>query len=714
MRFTRRREPWARAWIGLIAASTAGPATSRPGALRGGAGRLRRVVATVGVALVFAALTMAVTFPLSVGLHDHVPNLGDPLHVAWILSWDVHALTTAPARLFDANTIYPLETTLALSEHMLGVVPLFAVPYLVTGNEIFALNVVILLSFVLSGLAVFALVRAWTGSAWAGLVAGVVFAFAPIRTGHLDHAQLMQFYWTPFALFCLERYLARRRTRDLVGFAVCWTMQGLSSVYLTYLSVFAVVVYAVVRLAADRGTWERDVLIRVGAAFGAVAAVVALVHLPYVDVQHRWRAAWGEEWIVRFSASPLDYVGGRLMDALVGRVGSGVFAWEKVVWLGTAVPLLIIAAVALRRTRRGPWDAALWAVLVVGFVLSLGPVLVLADLPTGLPLPHRWLSSAIPGFGAMRVPARFGLVVALAGAGLAGLGAYRLSAWLSARALLPSMLAGPAVAIVFAGAFLVETWRPPMSVAQVERRERAVDAWLAADPNGGAIAEVPRGQFEEYGYTYYSRRHWRKLLNGVSSFMPGVWFRLAEYVDRLPAPGASKALAALGVRQVVVHTGALKGEARVRWEPHRAAAAGLVEVARFGADVVYSLPDPPSRPGRLGLDVKVIDSTPRRITLGLTLEGLGPEAWIHPRPFGRTPVVGRWSCDGKEIGGEQVIDHVIVPFVVEQSQTETFAVRARRPKHDGECVVTAGLPALGVSAEPLAVRPHVPSRAVQR
>ncbi len=674
----------------------------------------RRSAAALGAAtLVFAGLTAVATVPRSGPLGDHVVHLGDPLHIAWILSWNVHALTTAPTRLFHANTIYPLDNTLALSEHLLGVVPLFAVPYALTGNEILALNVVVLLSFVLSGVAMFVLVRHLTASAWAGLLAGVVFAFAPIRTGHIDHAQLMQFYWTPFTLLCLERFIMTRRRLDLAGFAGCWTLQCLSSVYLALLSMVVVVVYGLVRLVADRAARERRLALRLGAASLAVAVVVALVHLPYVDVQRRWLAAWPQEWVVGFSASPLDYVGGRLVEGIVGRMGSDVYPWEKRVWLGVAVALLLVAAVALRRARPVPSSAALWTLLVVAFVLSLGPVLVLADRPTGLVLPHTWLSATVPGFSAMRVPARFGLVVALAAAAIAGLGACRLATWLSARGSLPPRLAAPVVALVFSAAFLVETWRPLTFAAYVDRRERAVDIWLAAHPHAGPIVEVPRGQFEEYAYTYYSTRHWRRLLNGVTSFVPLAWWRILQYVDQLPAADAAGVLAALGVREVVVHRAALKDEVRARWEPEDVRAAGLVELARFDEDVVYRLPAVPAVPGRVALDATVIRSMRRWAAVRLALAGIGPGPWVHPRPFGRTPVVGRWSCDGKEPGGEEMVGHVILPLVIEEGRTETLVVRARRPQHESECTLTLGLSALRLAAPPVAVRRYTPHTTVR-
>ena len=83
--------------------------------------------------------------------------------------------------LFNANIFYPVENTLALSEHMIAVVPIFAPLYLLTENPIFAYNMVFLMSFIFSGISMFLLVHHWTGSLWPSLLAACFFAFAPIR-----------------------------------------------------------------------------------------------------------------------------------------------------------------------------------------------------------------------------------------------------------------------------------------------------------------------------------------------------------------------------------------------------------------------------------------------------------------------------------------------------------------------------------------------------
>src|SRR5262249_31074852 len=106
------------------------------------------------VLLVYLALTALATWPQIARLGTRAaPARNDPLHVSWILAWDVHALATDPRHLFDANSPYPFDRALAFSEHLLGLVPLFAPVYAATGNALAGHNTLFVLSFPLSGLA---------------------------------------------------------------------------------------------------------------------------------------------------------------------------------------------------------------------------------------------------------------------------------------------------------------------------------------------------------------------------------------------------------------------------------------------------------------------------------------------------------------------------------------------------------------------------------
>ena len=172
------------------------------------------VLATYALAAVlYAALILIMTPQMLAGFDNNVPVSArrrlenDALHSLWTMAWSTHGLRTDPANVFHANNFYPEPFTLAYSEHYLGIVPLFGPLWGATGNLVAALNAYYLLSFILTGLATFALVRAWTGSLPAGLYAGLLFAFAPPRLAQHFHIQLLGAWWLPLTLLLLDRFL---------------------------------------------------------------------------------------------------------------------------------------------------------------------------------------------------------------------------------------------------------------------------------------------------------------------------------------------------------------------------------------------------------------------------------------------------------------------------------------------------------------------------
>jgi hypothetical protein len=81
------------------------------------------------------------------------------LHLnVWILAWTAHALLTEPAKLFDGNIYYPAPNTIAGSENMLAHLPVTVPALAATDNALVVMKAMALESFVLAGLAMFALV----------------------------------------------------------------------------------------------------------------------------------------------------------------------------------------------------------------------------------------------------------------------------------------------------------------------------------------------------------------------------------------------------------------------------------------------------------------------------------------------------------------------------------------------------------------------------
>jgi hypothetical protein len=161
---------------------------------------------------------------------------GDPLLTAAILKWNATHVPLTDAW-YQFPIFYPTRDTLTFSEHLLGLY-LFASPiYWLSGNAIATYNLVLLLTYPLCGIAMFALTHRLTGSAAAAFVAGLAFAFGPYRVSQLPHIQMLATFWAPLALLGLHAYIDTGRRRWLALYGAAWVLQGASNGYaLVYFS----------------------------------------------------------------------------------------------------------------------------------------------------------------------------------------------------------------------------------------------------------------------------------------------------------------------------------------------------------------------------------------------------------------------------------------------------------------------------------------------
>src|SRR5262245_40750796 len=83
-------------------------------------GRMPPLRASIGAAVVFIAVTVALTYPLITDLGAYIPSdTGDPCLNAWILWWNAQAVPYT-TQWWNAPAFFPSPNALALSEHLLG------------------------------------------------------------------------------------------------------------------------------------------------------------------------------------------------------------------------------------------------------------------------------------------------------------------------------------------------------------------------------------------------------------------------------------------------------------------------------------------------------------------------------------------------------------------------------------------------------------------
>jgi hypothetical protein len=464
----------------------------------------------------FVTLTVLLTWPMAHLWDPQLPAHDDAMFSVWRLAWVAHQLTTDPVRLFDANIFWPQQNTLAYSDAML-LLGVAGAPLIWLGvHPVVVHNLLLLAAFVSAGVGAAHLMRYFTPSVPAQLVAGIVFAFAPYRVAHLGHLELLWTAFLPLSLLGVYKVLERPTVWRGLGLGLAVGLQALCSVYYAVFLIVWLVPAALLALWHVRVQWSSRHLV---APYAAPYARARVDLPPRADAEVR-----------RYSATPVDYLrvtdSNRLYPALRGEAPD-----ERSLFVGTIALMLAAAGVVLVRTR------AAVALLVLTFVA--------ADLSLGLNgISYPLLRDAIPPLGGLRAPARFGVLVLLAVAVLAGLGLARL---LSRATMRQRQLVTAALVV----GLTIEYWSGPIGTRHPQTAPPPVYAWLAGEPPSVVLelpVPTPDGLWlYETSHQYFSIYHWQRLVNGYSGHAPASYVRLLESLRGFPS---DESIARLRERQV--------------------------------------------------------------------------------------------------------------------------------------------------------------------
>ncbi len=508
--------------------------------------------------VLFAGLMVVVLWPQPARWLTHGHAHHDALFNMWRLSWIADALTTQPARLLDPPIFHPASRVLAYSDAVL-LQGLLATPLLAAGAPILPVsNAILLLGPWLSALAMYLLVRdllatyadeeagigrreAGVGRpgviCWPALVAGAIFALLPYRVEHLMHLELQWSQWMPLACWALHRTVQHGRMRDGILTAVFVLAQFLSSIYYGIFLVITLALAAPVLLLASR----RARLTAIARALVVGAMVCAPPLLAYAApyrANQRVLGGRSASDIDTWSARPSSFVSAPADNRLYGWT-AGYGGPEGRLWSG--IVALLLGGLGVWTTRRLPATWMYATMFVAAALMALG---------THGPL-YRVALVLIPPLQGLRAPSRFGMMVALALAVLAGLGASRVldrvpRGW-------RRQLAGAALT----GLLAVEYASDVGPLHPWVQRVPIYAAWLREQPPG-AVVDLPIARANalphyEAEWSFYGRTHGHPMVNGYSGFFPPRYIGLLGAMVAFPRGDSLAALRAHDVRYVVVH-----------------------------------------------------------------------------------------------------------------------------------------------------------------
>ena len=569
----------------------------------------------------FILLAVLFTRPLITRMGNEIAGeIGDNIYFIWMIGWVRKALFKLgvdPMNVWFLN--YPEGWNMAHTEitpAQLALGQIFAF----IGSETFAYNAVMLLSFVLSGVITFYWVRRLTGSTAAGVLSGTVFACLPYRQAHFlaGHLNLSGTQWLPLFFWgwfdLLKPDQKEFRIKPPLMAAIGLGLTALTSQYYFFMMVIVAGFQAVwMVLIHQRGSLkDRNFWKSFGLFILLSIPLLLAAELPFL----RLAGAGGmpdRDWggVRMYSAGLSDYLLPGTTHFLFGRWVGAHFnrdIWiEATLYAGfAAVALFIYAMVARGKTIR--WERQmLLSGILIAVILSMGTDLhwnaeaVELTLPGALSeklgrptmpvlLPGFFFFKYFPFFAKLRAMMRFGIFALLFIAAGAG---FSLSGPEFTGKRKQMLFTACAVFLVILDFF------PRAQAAFAPVSPRAVDLWLAEQPESGSVMRYPFYLNDDQAGTYYTLYNEKPFIGGFfNAFPTDQYRRIRGVMDGFPSEESLALAEDLDVSFFLAEEAELQTairEGSVPWESpeslyEAAEALGLHPAGIFDGIHVYTAP----------------------------------------------------------------------------------------------------------------------------
>ena len=379
------------------------------------------------VTLSYAAVFLAWTWPLGTQLATAFPAVPD--HDGYMQIWSVwhfrEMLLSGHNPFYSDWLLYPEGASLLMTTYT----PIIGLLNTLIGNEMLALNLMLIGQYALSGTGAWLLARRWVRHPLLQWLAGFVFAFSPYKMLRLpEHYNLVLTATVPFFVLAFLRAFEFRAgwrwplVRSWRAVAACFglgLLTLLSDYYITFALLYFSLGYALwfwLRLGSVNWRQRRPWLVLAGVL---VACHIALRLLRLAGVPDNGGFWWGGDLVSYFLPPPnsrwLDFAWAQQLFGSA-RLYTMPGSIENVMFLGYALPLLGLAVwgwpgrqpASVRH--QNPQGQPLAWLLLFSVLLTLPALRIfgksLLNLPTGF-------LHLVPFFNNIRCPTRWVLLVSL-------------------------------------------------------------------------------------------------------------------------------------------------------------------------------------------------------------------------------------------------------------------------------------------------------------
>jgi hypothetical protein len=445
--------------------------------------------------------------------------------------------------------------------------------YLLSNNIIITLNVLSILTVILSLLAVYAYAYHLTKAVFPSVIAAIIAVLNPfIMTRFPDHLNLVTLVFLPLIFLFIDRMFTRPTSRDVFIFFLLLIAQILTSFYYSAFLTLILPIYAFIRFRQYKTNFKK--LLNRGMFAGILLFLLVVFGLVKIygntflftessseldRLQRLYFSAWPTDWLFT-SESNILYGAVRpwIANLYPTLVHHGTPA-EQSLFPGFTVLLLWLFAFWVLRKNTYRKHYLLLAGLAGGsFVLSLGPVLHITSSIT-VPWLFDIVSQLNPAFRMTRVSARLAAFVFLFGGIIAAMAVDTLLKVIKRGRMI--------LAIGILILILIEYWNRPFEFLTVSPQRLVFYSRLEQRKDINVILDIPVGDAmlssggpvrQEYLDTHYLLwamiGHSKKLIGGYQGSMPLEYYiRMRDISINFPSPEIISEIRSWGTDAIILH-----------------------------------------------------------------------------------------------------------------------------------------------------------------
>lgn len=479
-------------------------------------------------------MAIAFTYPLIRHIGSYVyADPEDGAMSVWCVWWMKYSLLDlGQSPLATTNLFYPGGTSLVFHSmpKALGVV---SIPLQYIFGLATSYNLLILMTFVGTALATYWLAYQVLHNRIAAFMAGMIFAFSPVRWGQISHLTLLCTMLIPVYIGCLfkaKQGLEQGLRSAWAYFAAAGLSLGVIAYDTEHYSIFLVVFSALFIIFWFPYRLQKEKLrqwVKLAAGVAAAAAMSVAIYAPMLLAARREIDAAGDyvtfplrdTW---FGADIYSFITPVNPKSLFGHLFSIKdfhFLISEDAYIGIIPLLLALVGAILYFKHRSMW---LWLISAVLFTsLALGPYLLVNGEMKQIAGTY-FLFKSIPLLGSIRVPSRFVIMSSLSVAILAGYAVKAFTGLQGRRHMRIPVLIGSAFLLaILAYDFLPTARMTAIAAPQVYER-------IAAGGVQGSVVSLPLGWESAKGWagrekTYvqlYQPVHKMPLVGGMVARAP--------------------------------------------------------------------------------------------------------------------------------------------------------------------------------------------------